>query len=164
MTESRRARWLFPVLVLLTTFLAPLACIVVGHEMQGMDIWLLFPWQPFEVWTNRVIDFPMGFIQFPFNLNIVHDLVMVWVALGALLSLAVQRDLGEPSREGSLVFSLIVLVLQMLLPFFILTMAKSYSISSYLVVPLPIPSVISLLALLLVPRDPSGPSQKAGHT
>jgi hypothetical protein len=161
--ESRRASWLIPALILLTTFLAPMAYVDVQYVSQVREIWLLFPWQPFMLWTNRVIFYPGFPPWFPSDSDLVHELVLVWVAIGAVLSLVFPRDLEEFRHSISLRLSLIFLVMQMVLPFPFLSMANYSFISSYIIVPLPIPSAISLVALFYVSRNPSGHSEDAGQ-
>lgn len=163
MTESRRASWAVPALILLTTFLAPMAYVDVQYVFQVREIWLLFPWQPFMLWTNRVIFYPGFPSRLPSDPDLVRELVLIWVAIGAVLSLLFPRDLEEFRHSISLRLSLIFLVMQMLLPFPFLSMANYSFISSYLIVPLPIPSAISLVGLVYFSRGPSSRSQKVGQ-
>lgn len=107
---------------------------------------------------------PLPPFKFPFDPNVVHELVLVWVALGALLSLVVQRDLERARYTVSLFLSLIFLDLQILLPLLFLSGAANAGVNIYLIVPLPIPSVMSLVELVLVSRCFSGrPQQASGN-
>ena len=102
MTESRRASWAVPALILLTTFLAPMAYVDVQYVFQVREIWLLFPWQPFMLWTNRVIFYPGFPSRLPSDPDLVRELVLIWVAIGAVLSLLFPRDLEEFRHSISL--------------------------------------------------------------
>ncbi len=156
---------MLPALILFTSFIAPLAYVDVEYVSHVRAAWLVFPVGAYKEWSNYtgpVPAMPVELFPFPFDSAIVYELALVWVALGAVLSLVFQRNLESSRHSVSLSISLIILVIQILLPFLFLSMPSHPRVSSYHIVPLPIPSVISLLGLLYVSRGASGRSQQAG--
>lgn len=159
MAKSQGASWMLPALILFTSFIAPLAYVDVEYVSHVRAGYLVFPVGAFKEWSNYtgpVPAMPIEMFPFPFDLALVYELALVWVALGAVLSLAVQRDLERSRRSVSLIISLIILVIQIFLPFLFFTITKYPSVSSYHIIPLPIPSVTSLMGLLYISRGPSG--------
>jgi hypothetical protein len=146
------------------TFFAPLAYVDVGYVSYVREIWLLFPWQALRVWSSQTGAIPAMSLplRLPFYPEFVHELVVVWAALGAVLSLVVQRDLERFRYSVSLILSIIFLILQILFPLLFLSIAEIDGIYYHLIMPLPIPSATSLVVLLLVSRGSLGFSKRAG--
>jgi hypothetical protein len=158
--DSWRTNWLVPALILVTTFFVPMAYIHWNTLIFGIfGNWLVFVWGVFYIGNSRAET--IDYVPSTFDFGAVLGLILFWIAVGIVLLIVVHRDLEGHRNPFSLLISLLALVLQILLPILVLDMAAEAYIG--VMVPLPIPSLTSLVALLLVSHGSSGRSEEAGE-
>ncbi len=147
MKEHRRAEWIVPTLVLLSTIFAPLAYVHwTSMWLEFFGRWLFFIWFFWDIWTYRIGFFDYRF--YPFDFGITLGLSLAWIILGVILSVALYRNITKSQYARSLFVSFCTLILQILLPLLVFSIITDSSVFVSFILPLPIPSIIALLFLI----------------
>lgn len=145
MTGNRKIVLIAPTIIVLTTFLAPLAYVHWAVLWLHSGRWLVTIWGIIDIRTYWISTF--YHIFYPFDLRITLGLSYFWVFLGVVLSKITHWGLTRSQYEKSQVYILCILVVQILLPLLAFSFGAELSFYAFDIVPLPIPSISAMLFL-----------------